>query len=53
MTTLLWTSDDSKAVLGYFLSGTFGTRFGLFTPASSLRCPTRWPTRPSRRGDYG
>jgi hypothetical protein len=39
MTTLLWTSDDSNAVLCYFLSGTFGTQFGLFTPGKFTPLP--------------
>jgi hypothetical protein len=44
-TTLLWTRDDSNAVIGYFLSGTSGTRFGLFTPGkfTPLPAPLAYP----------
>lgn len=44
-TTPVWTSDDGNAVLGFFLSGTFGTRFGLFTPGkfTPLPAPLAYP----------
>lgn len=44
-TTPLWISDDGNAVLGYFLTGTFGTRFGVFTPGkfTPLPAPQAYP----------